>query len=118
MKRASNSPLPDDTVFYKLFPAREKIGDAVKELDLTCLAVKCSELAKKLAGDHVWHYQSFQLEVCHHVTTGMRRMCLFISPKGLVTLYRWAGVQSWHYSTHECGVLLNQLNKQWMNIDL
>jgi hypothetical protein len=69
MKRASNSPLPDDTVFYKLFPAREKIGDAVKELDLTCLAVKCSELAKKLAGDHVWHYQSFQLEVCHHVTT-------------------------------------------------
>ena len=92
MAEPRDSPPPEDTVFYKLFPAGEERGDAEKELDLTCLAVKCSDLAKKLTEDHVWHYESFQLGVCLHVTTGMRGMCLFITPKGLVTWVRWASM--------------------------
>ena len=85
MEQPRESPPPEDTVFYKLFPARSEREEAGEEPDLTCLAVKCSELARQLAREHVWHYRPFELEVCHHVTRGMRGMCLFISPKGLVT---------------------------------
>ena len=110
-----DSPLPEDTVFYKLFPAAEERGDVEKELDLTCLAVKCSELAKKLAEDHLWHYESFQLGVCHHVSTGMRGMCLFISPKRLVTLL--GGRESCRVGTIPCmnACPVDQLNKQCVN---
>ena len=93
MARPAESPPPEDTVFYKLFPVRDEREGADEELDLACLAVKCSELAKRLSRDHVWHYQPFELGVCRHVTAGMRGMCLFISlsvsqgPRD----FRWVG---------------------------
>ena len=80
MSRSNNCPLPENTVFYRLFPAPAEAEDAGSDHDLTCLAVKCTELAKKLAGRHLWHYEPFTLGVCRHVTrSGMRGMCLFIS---------------------------------------
>ena len=78
-------PPPEDTVFYKLFPVKGGAGEAGETPDLTCLAVRCSQVARELARGHIWHYQPFELEVCRHVTGGMLGMCLFISPKGLVT---------------------------------
>lgn len=73
-------PPPENTVSYRLFPASTREKEPVTEDELTCLAVKCTELAKKLAGDHVWHYDTFSLGVwpSNRTATGMRGMCLFI----------------------------------------
>ena len=79
MAGSENGPLPENTVFYRLFPASTSDRDAVVEDELTCLAVKCTELAKKLTRDHVWHYDTFSLGVWPSARKGMRGMCLFIS---------------------------------------
>ena len=71
-------PPKEDTVFYKLFVARDGAREDEEEAELTCLAVRCSQVSRELAQGHLWHYQAFELEVCSHVTVGMPRMCLFI----------------------------------------
>lgn len=62
-KCRSRCPRPENTVFYRLFPSRKDDTDAGLDHDLTYLAVKCTELAERLAEDHVWHYEQFRLGV-------------------------------------------------------
>ena len=81
MAISNNCPLPENTVFYRIFQASTKATDTGSDEDLICLAVKCTELTKKLAGRHLWNYEPFTLGVCRHVTgLGMRTVecvCLF-----------------------------------------
>lgn len=59
----SRCPPPENTVFYRLFPSSTGPAATGLQQDLTCLAVKCTELASQLAKDHVWHYEPFRLGV-------------------------------------------------------
>ena len=54
---------PENTVIYRLFLSKTEKEDAGLDRDLTCLAVKCTELARQLSEEHVWHYEPFTLGV-------------------------------------------------------
>lgn len=71
----SRCPPPENTVFYRLFPSSTGPAATGLQQDLTCLAVKCTELASQLAKDHVWHYEPFRLGV-HPPGAQERKECV------------------------------------------
>ena len=77
----SSRPRPENTLFYRLFPSGAAAADSEPERELTYLAVRCTELALRLAEGHVWHYDPFRVGVWPPGAKGipgMRGMCLFI----------------------------------------
>ena len=97
MERSKNGLPAENTVFYRLYPAETSEADAVQADNLTYLAVKCTELAKELTEDHVWHYESFRLGVCPSHAQGTRGMCLFISPNKPRDLSEYSLLPNWQY---------------------
>ena len=85
---------PENTVIYRLFLSKTEKEDAGLDRDLTCLAVKCTELARQLSEDHVWHYEPFTLGVRPQGPEGIEikklcTECVCFSFYSLVTSIVW-----------------------------
>ena len=59
-KSQTMSQVAEDTVEYRLYPVECETCDHEY---LTRLAVECTHFARCIVGDHLWHYEPFQLAV-------------------------------------------------------